>query len=380
MNARHTGGEDFDQQPGDDGLSVLIEPRTRDGRSWPERARCPWSCWTRPSRCGGAGRPLGLRRRGRGQAVAPWPAGTRPAVPPALAGRPAPARAAALVRPLRDSGWAAAGSTAGDHRPAGSAGTRVPPQRAVSAAAPVAATAPPRSLPTPTTVRAAEESSATLPDRAAATTATAPPGPLPRPPPAASGSLRGSDRLRRSSRRRRRGTNPRHCPAYRRFFVVARLRPSASDRWLQNRAALAHGICSTGRSGPLKCDGFTTASAVYWSCVTSQVSMRNESAQTLWTGALSGSPRRLPISNQPAGMTTSFAPSFVVMVSGGGRASAFWPEADGQGHQDEEQAGTALAQNERQEKTPCCGFHSLLPVLDPRLRRSRFSMLPADAN
>lgn len=39
LNPRQTGGQDFDQQAGDDGLSVLIEPRNRDGEFVPQPAK-----------------------------------------------------------------------------------------------------------------------------------------------------------------------------------------------------------------------------------------------------------------------------------------------------------------------------------------------------
>jgi hypothetical protein len=39
LNPRLTGGQDFDRQPGDDGLTVLIEPRDRDGQFVPQPAK-----------------------------------------------------------------------------------------------------------------------------------------------------------------------------------------------------------------------------------------------------------------------------------------------------------------------------------------------------
>ena len=39
LNPRLTGGQDFDQQPGDDGLGVLIEPRNKKGHFVPQPAR-----------------------------------------------------------------------------------------------------------------------------------------------------------------------------------------------------------------------------------------------------------------------------------------------------------------------------------------------------
>jgi hypothetical protein len=39
LNPRLTGGQDFDRQPGDDGLSVLIEPRGKDGQFLPRPAK-----------------------------------------------------------------------------------------------------------------------------------------------------------------------------------------------------------------------------------------------------------------------------------------------------------------------------------------------------
>lgn len=38
INPRLTGGEDFDQRPGDDGLAVMIEPRNKDGLFVPKPA------------------------------------------------------------------------------------------------------------------------------------------------------------------------------------------------------------------------------------------------------------------------------------------------------------------------------------------------------
>lgn len=39
LNPRLTGGQDFDQRPGDDGLSVLVEPRSKDGQFVPQPAK-----------------------------------------------------------------------------------------------------------------------------------------------------------------------------------------------------------------------------------------------------------------------------------------------------------------------------------------------------
>ncbi len=39
LNPRLTGGQDFDQQPGDDGLGVLIEPRSKEGHFVPQPAK-----------------------------------------------------------------------------------------------------------------------------------------------------------------------------------------------------------------------------------------------------------------------------------------------------------------------------------------------------
>lgn len=39
LNPRLTGGQDFDQQAGDDGLGVLIEPRNKDGQFVPQPAK-----------------------------------------------------------------------------------------------------------------------------------------------------------------------------------------------------------------------------------------------------------------------------------------------------------------------------------------------------
>ena len=75
--------------------------------------------------------------------------------------------------------------------------------------------------------------------------------------------------------------------------------------------------------------------------MTSRRSIRKASTQTLWTGASSALPPALPISNQPAGISTISAPDLrgddFVGAAGG---SACWHEAATRRHQQERHAST----------------------------------------
>ena len=155
-----------------------------------ERASCPWSCWTWPSRVRRGGSPAGTSTPRPRPSCSPsplergllfrlpWPDGPPRHERLHLFARYETADGRRLEAQREITVHRSAGTrlAAPSVRIGRRAGCRYGP-------AAFAAYADHRAC--------RGESSATLPDRAAATTATAPPGPLPRPPPAASGSYAG---------------------------------------------------------------------------------------------------------------------------------------------------------------------------------------------
>ena len=89
LNPRLTGGADFDAQPGDDGICVLVEPRNRSGDFVPEPARVSVVLLD-PTKSDDAARVArwDLDADATRQFLRTDIGGPRPAAPPALARRP----------------------------------------------------------------------------------------------------------------------------------------------------------------------------------------------------------------------------------------------------------------------------------------------------